>query len=235
MTAPKHLSCQTSPANQRDIAKAGRGERRHREIKSIDEVLDLRIDAALSDEDQGGDEEDEDGKVQRGLDHLLVAAHRREPFLELAKQIVGPEQADGAQHAKEAEISAERRDEQGGDDHQVNHRGAIVEVVHRVTVREHPAEKFEREKDSEQQVDRSHPGRVGDEGRRDEIGDRSYVDGQEPGLERHRGPAVTVEHAPQPYPEPSQRDWPRAADPPTCCRDRPYRLRHLRRGFRRFH
>src|SRR3954468_24033079 len=95
-------------SEQRDVAKARRGERGYREVERVNKVLDLRIDPMLRDKDQRGDHEHEHGQVQCGADDLLIAAHDRELLFELTEHVVGAEQPDSAKDAQEAEIAAER-------------------------------------------------------------------------------------------------------------------------------
>ena len=48
-----------------------------------------------------------------------------------------------------------------------------------MAVGEHPAQELEREQGAEQQVDDAYPGRVGDEGGGEEVGERDQVEGEE--------------------------------------------------------
>jgi hypothetical protein len=101
-------------------------------------------------------------------------------------------------------LPEECREEQGEDDHEVEQGRAVVEVVHRVPVGEHPAQELEREEGAEHQVDRAYPGCVGYEGGGEEVGDCGEVEGEEGRLERNRGRTMAVEQAPQLRAEPSR-------------------------------
>ncbi len=81
----------------------------------------------------------------------------------------------------------------------------VLEVVHGVAVGREPAQELEREEGTERQVDRADPGRVGDEGGGEEVGDGGEVERQQARLERDGGRAVAVEQAPQLRTEPAHR------------------------------
>ena len=118
-----HCEEPTGGSGQHDVAEAGGGQRRHGEVERIDIADDVGIMIGPQHENQGTHEEDEDAKVHRTDDDVLVTAEERRVAAQVAQYVVGMQQAQGSEHPEKTEVLRHQwRQQERQDDHHVGYR-----------------------------------------------------------------------------------------------------------------
>ena len=100
---------------KRDVAEAGRGQRRDGEVQRIGIVGDLRVGGVLRLVDDPGHDEDEDREVHDREDDVLVAPKPRAVLAQPRQQLIGAQQPHRAQDAQEAGAFADDRRQERDD------------------------------------------------------------------------------------------------------------------------
>jgi len=92
---------------QRDVAKAGRRQRCHREIERVDVIGDACFFLEAEHVNDRGGHEDEHKQVDRGQDGVLMYAKKPEIAAQIAQQVIGVNKSQAAQDPKYGEVLAQ--------------------------------------------------------------------------------------------------------------------------------
>ncbi len=181
----------TAPrTRQSNVAKARRGQRRHREIERVGVVADLWVHVDLGRVDETRHDKEEHAEVQGGEDDIFVLAEEAEVLTKSAKQLICMQQTECSQNAEEADAFACDRREEGQNRGDI---GPCREAEHHFTfvfLDPNSNQKVGQDEDAKDRIDDFDRRCVFVEGRSNHKEDRHNIKGEDTVAKPMRGKGV---------------------------------------------